>query len=329
MIRKLLLASVSTLFAILLCELILWLVAGHIYTPPSYPGDIQAERDATFDPALGWKLPPSTVLRETQEEYSVSYTSNPQGFRSPRDFSEPVTGRRISLLGDSYTFGSGVEDDETFAAVLESRFEDTVCNNFGIGAYGIDQMWLTLRHVALPLEPDLVILSFVRPDLDRSLSSYRKDHIWRWKPAYRLVDGQLAPMTRDNRPGAIQSFVHRHSRFYRQWRKLENSLSRRFALGYRWRLNRALFEAIRDDCRAAGVPLVVVHIPINRRRPTPMFTREFLSMDIEYLDLTSRLPADADVLYYPQDRHLNADGHRFTAAQIQDFLVEKRLIDQP
>lgn len=256
----------------------------------------------------------------------MSYTCNPQGFRSRRDFSEPVSGRRIALLGDSYTFGSGVEDDETFAALLESRLEDTRCDNFGIGAFGIDQMWLALRHYALPLEPDLVILSFVRPDLDRSLSSYRKDHVWRWKPAFRLVDGRLVPMTMDNRPGPIRRFVHRHSRLYRQWRKLENTLSRRFALGYRWRLNRALFEAVRDECRAAAVPLVVVHIPINRRRPAPMFRREFADMGIEYLDLGSRLPADGDALYYPRDRHFNAAGHRFAAEAIYRFLAARNLV---
>lgn len=328
MIRKLLLASVATAFAVVLCELILRLLAGTIYTPPVYPGDVEPERDATFDPVLGWKLPPATVLRETKEEYSVSYTSNPQGFRSRRDFRKPVSGRRIALLGDSYTFGSGVEDDETFGAVLESQLEDTWCDNFGIGAFGIDQMWLALRHYALPLEPDLVVLSFVRPDLDRSLSSYRRDRIWRWKPSFTLVDGRLAPMTMENRPGPIRRFIHLHSRLYRQWRKLENSLSRRLAVGYRWRLNRALFEAIRDECRRAAVPLVVVHIPINRRSPAPTFRREFAEMGIDYLDLAEQLPADGDTLYYPRDRHLNSAGHRFAAGAIQRFLLEKNLVGE-
>ena len=323
--RKLLLALASTVLAALLCELILPLFGGTVYTPPFYLGEVEAERDATYDPLLGWKLPPEAVLTETREEYSVSYTSNAQGFRSQRDFTDPVKGRRIALLGDSYTFGSGVEDDETFAARLESLLEDTWCDNLGIGAFGIDQMWLALRHYALPLKPDLVILSFVRPDLDRSLSSYRKDHIWRWKPAFRLVGDRPVPMTMDNRPGPIRRFVHRESRLYRYWRKLENSFSRRSAFGYRWRLNRALFEAIRDECLEAAVPLVVVHIPISRRQPAPMFRREFAKIGIQYLDLGSLLPADGDALYYPHDSHFNAAGHRFAAEAIHQFLVARRL----
>ncbi len=323
---KLLLALASTAVAILLCELILWLFAGTIYPPPLYPGDARAVRDETFDPQLGWKLPPSATFPEVKDEYSVTYRSNRQGFRSGRDFTLSVPGRRIAFLGDSYTFGSGVEDDETFAAVLETQLEDTWCDNFGIGAWGIDQMWLALRHAALPLAPDAVVLSFIRNDLDRSLSSYRRDHVWRWKPAFRLSGGELVPMTADNRPGAVKRFVHQSSRFYRQWRKLEHSLSRRWAIGYRWRLNRALFAAIRDDCRRAGVPLLVVHIPVNRRKPAPMFERGFADLGVEYLDLTPRLPADADALYYPRDRHFNAAGHRFAAGEIHRVLVDRDLL---
>lgn len=323
---KLLLALASTLIGILLCELALRLSGDAIYEPPLYPGEVEPVRDETFDPLLGWKLPPDAGLAETSDEYSVTYRSNRQGFRSRRDFALGAPGRRIAMLGDSYTFGSGVADDETFAARLESMLDDTRVDNFGIGAWGVDQMWLALRHVALPLGPDLVIVSFIRNDLDRSLSSYRKDHVWRWKPAFRLADGELVPMTVENRPGAVRRFIHRHSRLYRLWRRTEHSLSRRYPVGYRWRLNRALFAAIRDDCRRAGVPLLVVHIPINRRKPAPMFAREFAAMGIDYLDLAGELPAAADALYYPRDRHLNPAGHRFVAGAVHRHLVARGLL---
>ena len=57
-----------------------------------------------------------------------------------------------------------------------------------------------------------------------------------------------------------------------------------------------------------------------------MFEREFADMGIEYLDLASRLPADADSLYYSRDRHFNAAGHRFAADAIRHFLVARELI---
>ena len=282
---KIRLIAALALLTIALCELGLRLLAGEIHPPPLYPGDMETVPDSTFDPLVGWKLPLQTVMEETSEEYSSSYSSNAQGFRSRRDFSLPLSGRRIAFLGDSYTFGSGVEDDETFAHLLGSMFPDTRSYNFGIGAFGLDQMLLTLRHYALPVEPELVILSFIRYDLDRSLSSYREDHAWRWKPAFRLSDGELLPMTLESRPGALVSFFHQQSHLFRLWRSLQGSLNRRWAVGYRWRLNRAIFEAIRDECVQARVPLVVVHIPVNRRNPAPLLGREFADMGVDLLDL--------------------------------------------
>ncbi len=322
---KLFLAVTSGLFAIGLCEAILWLFAGSIYPTPFFPGDIEPQQDATFDPLIGWKLPPNVELPEASDEFVVTIRSNAQGFRSRHDFSQPTEARKVAFLGDSYTFGSGVEDEETFPSVLEASMPNTQSYNFGIGAFGVDQMWLTLRHYALPLKPDLVILSFIRYDLDRSLSSYRQDHVWRQKPTFRLIKDELVPMTLENRPSVFGRFVQQHSRLHQLWRKTEHSLSRRYAMGYRWRLNRALFEAVRDDCRQAEVPLLVVHIPINRRKPTPMFDREFADMGIEYLDLTPLMPSHADTFYFPKDRHLNAAGHQFAASAIQQRLAAMQL----
>ncbi len=167
------------------------------------------------------------------------------------------------------------------------------CLNLGIGAYGIDQMWRALVHHGLALEPDVVVLAFIRNDLDRSMTSYRHDRVWRWKPTYRLDDGELVPVTASDRPAGLAGLVHRHSRLLGLWRKTERSLVREHPIGSLWARNRALFAAVRDECERAGVPLLVVHIPVNKRKPTPMFAREFAALGIDFLDLGPVLPEDA------------------------------------
>lgn len=320
--QRLALVCVSILGTLLAFELLLPLLGVLEPRPPLYPGDRVGAQAPSVDPLIGWKLPPGRTIAETTPEYSVTYRSNRQGFRSRRDFSRPTRKRRVVLLGDSYTMGSGVEDDEVFAYLLERKLRKTQTYNLGIGGFGVDQMWLTLRHYGLELDPDLVILTFVRNDLPRALSAYRMGHDWLEKPVFRLVDGELEPMTLENRPGALTRFVQRRSRLVELGRRLEFSLSRRFAVGATWMLNRALFERIRDDCEAAGVPLVAVYLPINRRRPAPVYRRELAELDIPLLDLSSRLPDDADRLYYPVDGHLNAAGHRFVADVLAKFLIE-------
>ncbi len=313
----------ATLATLALAELLMGLVGSPEIRGPVYPGERVPGESSGEDPVIGWKLPPRETIVETKPDFSVTYRSNRQGFRSNRDFALPTRKRRVVLLGDSYTMGTGVEHQETFAYLLQRRLRKTQSYNFGIGGFGIDQMWLTLRHYALAVEPDLVVLSFIRPNLRRALSAYREGHDWLAKPVFRLEGGELVPMTIENRPSALWRFAERHSHLLEIGRRGEDSLGRHFPIGYVWRLNRVLFERIRDDCQAAGVPLVVMYIPVNRRSPAPMFERQFARLGIPFLDLAAHLPADADRLYHPLDRHFNAAGHRFAADRLAEFLTER------
>ena len=73
------------------------------------------------DPRLGWRLAPGVDVRSSKPgSYDVRVGSNPQGLRGSRPASlAPSPGVvRVAIFGDSQTFGEGVGDDETFAAVL-------------------------------------------------------------------------------------------------------------------------------------------------------------------------------------------------------------------
>lgn len=321
-LKNLLLSLGATLAVMLAVEGVCAVFGVTFHATPFYPGDVTETVDANSDPWTGWKLPPSQDIPESTADYSVTYRSNAQGFRSRHDFASEPPGRGIVFLGDSYTFGSGAKDGETFVDLLEHDL-GAPCYDLGIGAWGVDQMGQALVHYGLPLRPRLVALSFIDNDLGRSLSAYRKNHAWRAKPVWRLEDGALVPMTAANRPSAAWRFFERHSRFWGLWLRVEDSLAHTRPIGYRWKLNRALFARIRDDCREAGVPLVVFRIPVNNRTPAPMYAGEFAALGIDFLDLTDRLPADADALYYPSDHHFNAAGHRFAAGAMRDFLAPR------
>jgi len=325
-ILKFLIAVSATIAVLVVCELGLLVAGASLNQPPLYPGDRVPVRDNTWDSRVGWTLPADAELTETTEDYTVVYRSDASGFRDRRLDDAQKSGTSIVFLGDSFTFGSGVTDEQTFVRQVERKLPGVRCHNLGIGGFGIDQMWMTLRHYGHPLQPSLVILAFIRNDLDRSLTAYRLGHgVWLEKPTYRLQRGRLVPLTVDNRPSAVRRFIEQRSRFFGRYRKAARSISTRYAVGAQWRLNRALFEAIRDECLAAEVPLVIVHLPVNRRPPVPGYRRAFARMKIPFLDLTPLLPDDADALYYPNDRHFNQAGHRFTADAIVRFLESERL----
>ncbi len=79
------------------------------------------------DGRLGFTLRPGVQVRHADRDFSVSVAVNALGMRGPeRGASKPAGTARILLLGDSFAFGWGVEQDETFGARLERLLTERV-----------------------------------------------------------------------------------------------------------------------------------------------------------------------------------------------------------
>ena len=125
-------------------------------------------------------LPYSDVIRNTEDFFlwelipsekhtfkRATLTTNRWGMRD-RDYAKakPPGCYRVVLLGASIVMGSGVEDDETFEAVLEKRLNhDQVGGpgkkfeilNLAVGGYGTLRKLHTLRTKGLDFDPDAVL----------------------------------------------------------------------------------------------------------------------------------------------------------------------------
>lgn len=354
MLKNAVLSVLAVLIAMLAVEAALAALGMFPPQPRLYPGDKPIGAYEHTDSLVGWKLRPGDRLEARPEhgDYAVTYTADENGFRrgvtrGGADRGEEPGGvdrarpavpapRRIAFLGDSFTFGVGVEADETFAHLVAERLPDTRSANFGMSGYGIDQMWLTLRHYAGDPPPDIVVLSFVLDDLNRTLSAYRLrdtlEHLrsqgkigWVPKPAFDLRDGRLVRLGPDDRPGGPLDLIRRRSRIVEGLRRIEHRLSLSRPLGHRWRLNREIFGQILAECERLGARLLVVYIPAKglEERETPVFASEFAEMGIPFLDLRERLPPGRDSLYFVHDRHFNPAGHRFAAAEITRALADR------
>jgi len=133
---------------------------------------------------------PDTQLRYTTDSESLYYLEPNQvgmmsvangtrfiparinnfGFRGPdiKEGSQPL----ILVLGDSFTLGAGVQDHETFSALLDTWLGSKgVVVNGGQPGYGTFQMAATLQRVGDRLRPQLVVVvlwqgDFMRQPLD-------------------------------------------------------------------------------------------------------------------------------------------------------------------
>src|SRR5262245_28184592 len=77
-----------------------------------------AQPYATPDPVRGWRNLPDVVIDDGEPEFKITIHQNHWGFRGGPVEHAKGERTRVLMLGDSFTYGVGVEDDETFSARL-------------------------------------------------------------------------------------------------------------------------------------------------------------------------------------------------------------------
>lgn len=114
-----------------------------------------------YDETLGWKNIPDW----SATTFNRTLTINSKGLRDREyDLAKPEGVFRILVLGDSFTWGYGVSDEEIFTERLESKLVEDGAKveilNAGVSGWGTDQQLLFLEREGFKYEPDLVVLAF-------------------------------------------------------------------------------------------------------------------------------------------------------------------------
>lgn len=135
-----------------------------------------------YDARLGWTNRPGVHVRT-----GVTSTVDDARHRVTRPPGQRGAGT-IVLLGDSFTYGDEVADEETWAWKLAERSGREVIN-LGVLGYGLDQMLLRGQEEVPALHPDLIVVSVNALEVLRTGMAW---DAWR-KPTFSLVDGALVP----------------------------------------------------------------------------------------------------------------------------------------
>jgi len=243
-----------------------------------------------YDGQLGWRLSPNWQGRHRHYDFNVRYSTNAYGFRGDFDTPPGRGGHRYAVVGDSFTFGLGVNDGETFVSRMNMLSKG--CDrylNFGVPGFSTDQEYLLLQQRVFDFSPDgILLITYLGNDLfDNQLAfPLQARH---GKPYFTLTDGRLVlenvpvPMVEKplrpalpglrnmvlgNEPVSLGSrmegseivqLVRRGILGDSQRRDLFPQFKNRF--GPALKLYEALLVRIRSVCRAHGVGLVVVLMP--------------------------------------------------------------------
>jgi hypothetical protein len=264
----------------------------------------------------------SHVFESRIDDHRNTYRSNRQGFRSERDFDDPPN-VLIAAVGDSFTWGTGVEYGETFGNLIERNLGGATVYNFAMPGFGLDQMWMSVRHQILPLRPSLVVVAFIDADFGRSLMAYREVEGFK-KPRFILSSGKLRPQTSGDVPNRLSTMLAAHSQL---WSATIRSISR---VRESWPLNAAILEAIASDCGQEGVPILFVRLPERKSKPSESLARLLGSRGLPFIDIPA-LHSPLQDIHFKMDGHINAEGHAFVAEAITDWIKQSqpRTLRQP
>ena len=128
------------------------------------PGFERSGHQYLYDKNLGWKNIPNFSATTFGKPLNISR----QGLRD-RYYSveKPDRTKRVLVLGDSFTWGYGVADDEIFTEVLETQLSNEQPGgyaweviNTGVSGWGNDQQYLFLKSRGMRFEPDMVVMAF-------------------------------------------------------------------------------------------------------------------------------------------------------------------------
>jgi hypothetical protein len=141
-----------------------------------------------YDPDLGWR---HIANKHVPDLYGpgVGLHTNGQHLRGTRDhaLADSDDVYRILCLGDSFTMGYGVRDDDTYPAMIAQQHAGIETINMGLGGYGLDQDYLWYERDGRKFAVDVLLFAFIIGDFFRMNADGNVANIP--KPVLRLVDG--------------------------------------------------------------------------------------------------------------------------------------------
>lgn len=359
--KNILLAFFSTSIILILLEIVL-----RIFNPGQAPQIQKPKEDwalipervwTEYHPMLGWYHQKNKMAVHKLPEWEVNVHTNAAGFRGTREYSKekPKDVTRIAAVGDSFFFGFGVADFETFEARMENKYSNLEVLNMGVAGYGLDQLLMLYRTIAKDYHPDYVLIGVFPEDFWRSTRAFADSghakpyfflnsqnelilHNTPVPPQFSLQINQF-PEVVEHSP--LEKFMNQ-SILYRFARKKMIRLGKNLRLidpdsSEEWILGRRILEQLIKEIRDQGSHPVLVIVPselwAQRQKPESLLRSIRLLAQRVNVDVVDLVPIfqqavtkgnDGDY-YIKNDRHWTAKGHEAVVQVIEKYLMSQNV----
>ena len=329
MASRILLLTLSTVIALGSAEVIFRWYTQRTFDDefPEWTENLVVVRGAqvfAFKPNASGVFPGSVDMKRT-----FPYRTNSHGLRDRDRPAKPPGTKRVLVIGDSYTWGYAVAEEEAYPQVAERLLAergrpDIEVVNGGIPDYNSRQERQLLAQLMPIYEPDAVFLAYVVNDAEPSTAmpvppeeSYRHSRSWFLTEVAerlnrRVFRRRLLPSSKD---GVSSSYLDGFE---------ESSV--------KWRDSREAIREMRDLSATAGIPFTVLILPdvtqnLDERyawRPIhDAVARWGRELQIPTFDLLEQFRGqDHQTLLVPWDGHPNAEAHRQIAAFLATRILE-------
>lgn len=298
------------------------------------------------------------ALRPDQRAFSFggAVTVGPSGLRlHPAATVDSAALTTVIALGDSFTFGMGVDDSATFPARLEqglrARSRPSRVLNAGVISYQVNQELDLLRELTRNRRVDAVVHGLYwndylvnDPDKQPALRLLREDGLFVWDEpdAAPDSDGFISSLTRRSallfaarRAGsALRAAVSGVPVGELEYERVERSLESGVIDTAGFARLPEFYADLKRLASERGFALYVVIMPVEGivRRPAPgshpypLYARAMLdSLGIPYLDahqLWEKRKLGAE-LFLPYNKHPDAKGYEVIGDAVATWLTER------
>lgn len=335
---KILLSGISFIVAILLVEYV-----SRQITPSKAFLDANTYVPIYEQFGSTYKLKSNYEVRITTSLYSFLHKTNSHGLRQDKESQDKDSKiLRVAFLGDSMTYGLGVENNETFPSLLDSPSFETL--NFGVIGYGPYEEKELFEDFVVNFAPDVTVLCFLTGnDLDEVADGPGRYEIigdgFLWDKAaehtvkYRFKFMKTTPVLKN-----IHYSLIKRSNLYNIIIYGVDYTVKPVDYNNAFEKTAGVISEIKKIADANGSRLVLLVIPttsievLGTEKERPYFLRGFplnskleeltRENDIGFLDLLEdfRNYPNPEKLYFKFDGHLTPEGHKFVALKLGDFL---------
>ena len=288
-----------------------------------------------FDPQLGWVGIPDIDARFCKVDFDVHVRHDENGYRKKQSGELPVGTPLVAFLGDSFTWGWGVENGQVVTDVVQACAGSSLdVRNFGVNAYGTLQESLLLRKLLSEgLRPSVVVVLVFQNDFgDTVRIDERRPHVEVVGSTIQILN---SPVHNDHMSDGIVRSVLDSSRLFQAiayvsnlWKEQRNAkalasavlkdevVSAEAEAGVAYSLRQ-----LQNSCRDSGARLVVGYIPgirdIQAIQQTPWvesLLRACKCNEIELLASSSTHTSNKDDL--PERLNCRADKNNLRGTRL-------------